>query len=114
MKKKTDTIIGPGSLFEGEFHIVGKMKVMGTCRGKVEVSDDLYISPEGVMYSEVVTQRAIIAGRLEGNIKSKEELNILSTGVVEGSIETKSFLVRNGGVTHGAINITGQTQSTSS
>ncbi len=74
-----NTILGQGCKFKGEIQLKGTIRVDGEFEGKVECPDTLIIGKSGVVKANVEVKNAIIGGKLVGNIKATNKIE-LQTG----------------------------------
>ena len=98
---RVDTIIGPGTEFEGTIKATGIVKVDGKFTGTITTTGDIEIGDKGLVKADVVGNNTVVAGKIIGNIKSKEKTTILHKGVVEGDILTKNIIIEQGGILKG-------------
>jgi cytoskeletal protein CcmA (bactofilin family) len=103
-----NSIIGEGSIFQGNFTINGSIEVDGKFEGDLKSESQVIIGETGkVKTSVIVANKIIVAGTLIGNIRAKEEVTLLETGRILGDIETPILNVQKGVVIQGQIKITG-------
>ncbi len=114
MAAKSDTpncVIGDGSIFDGRFSVNGSILIEGKFTGDIRTDDHLIVGPSGRVRTDIVARRVTIAGTLIGNISASEEVTLLHTGKVLGSITTPRLNVEPGVITEGKVTISsGQTE----
>jgi len=98
-----NTIIGENSHLEGEFDIVGSVKVEGTVKGRLHVSDRLVIGQGGAVFADIVVADAIIGGEFVGTIEAESRVELESTARVRGELKTRHLVVQEGAVFRGTI-----------
>ena len=99
-ERKIDALIGASSVFKGNAHVKGTLRVDGVLEGDIE-SDWLILGEKGVIRGNVSAKSALIGGRIEGNISSSESLEIERKGQVTGDIHTAKITVHEGGGING-------------
>jgi cytoskeletal protein CcmA (bactofilin family) len=55
---------------------------------------------------DIITKEAIIGGEVRGTIQAEERVEIQTTSVVHGDINTKRLLVQEGGEVNGVLRMT--------
>ena len=98
---KVDTVIGPGTVFEGSIKATGIVRIDGKLTGHVETSGDIIIGEKGEVKADMCANNLTIAGSAIGDIHAKEKTTILCKGRVEGDVETKHIVIEEGAVFKG-------------
>ncbi|OEF97328.1 bactofilin family protein [Desulfuribacillus alkaliarsenatis] len=93
---KVDTVVGPGTEFEGSIKATGIVRIDGKLKGSIETTGDIIIGDQGEVTADVDASNITIAGKIRGNISVKDKTTILQKGVVEGDIDTKSIVIEEG------------------
>ncbi len=102
-----NSIIGEGSVFEGNFYIQGSLEINGKFEGEIKTDNQIIIGETGKVKTNVIAKKVIAGGTLIGNIKADEEVLLLETGRILGDITTPILNLQKGVVIHGRITITG-------
>ena len=68
------SIIGPGMKVVGDCTSDGTIRVEGQIEGSVKAAKSVVIGKEGVVLGDVVTQDAIVAGRVNGSISADSRI----------------------------------------
>ncbi len=97
---KVETIIGEKSTVRGEVEIKGTLRVVGTIEGNIR-SDWVVIGPKGVVKGDILASGVAVGGVIEGNISSKESVEIKTKGRVSGDITTPKLVIMEGGIFDG-------------
>ncbi len=100
--EKMESLIGARSHFQGEFVVKGTLRVDGRVDGRVN-ADCVIVSETAVMKGEVTAQRIVVGGKIEGNLRAQETVEIKATGKVQGDIFANKFCVTEGGEFNGKI-----------
>lgn len=96
-----DTIIGVSSSMEGNINSNGIIRIDGKFKGDVVTKTDLIVGEQGYIEGNIIVNNASVSGKIEGNIKCHELLEILPTGRVLGDIEVASMAINEGAVFKG-------------
>jgi len=98
-----ETVVGPSVNVEGDFASEGNIIVKGTVSGSVHTSRHLVVEAGARIMANVRAGSAQIAGEVKGNMKVKENLELMSTARVVGDIEAKVLVVEAGALICGKI-----------
>ncbi|MDH5655903.1 MAG: polymer-forming cytoskeletal protein, partial [Spirochaetia bacterium] len=102
-----NSVIGPGSIFEGKFYISGSLKIDGKFEGEIKTEDALVVGESGKMKTNISARSVVVAGTMIGNITADEEIRLEKTGKVMGDMTTPVLHVTPGVIAQGHITITG-------
>lgn len=98
-----ETVVGPSVNVEGDFASEGNIIVKGTVSGSVHTSRHLVVESGAKITANVRAGSAQIAGEVKGNMKVRENLELMSTARVLGDIEVKVLAVEAGALIVGKI-----------
>jgi len=88
------------SKFSGQLKFSGAIAIDGQVEGEL-VAERIVVHEGGVVNATVEGNTVIIAGTVKGDILARNELEILPSGVVNGSITSPTINVRRGGRVEG-------------
>jgi cytoskeletal protein CcmA (bactofilin family) len=97
------SIIGPGMRVVGDCETDGTLRVEGTIEGTVRAGKAVVIGKDGVVVGDVVTQDAIIGGRVTGAVVAESRLELQATCVIEGEIRARRIKLDEGGRINGTV-----------
>ncbi len=80
------SIIGPGMSITGDLVTEGTVRVEGRIEGTVRAGKAVIIGKSGEVVGEVITQDAVIGGRLRGTLVAESRLELQATSDIEGQI----------------------------
>ena len=100
--EQLESFIGSGTEFQGELKVKGTLRVEGQFDGKVN-APIVILGETGVMKGEVSAKKIVIGGKVEGNLRVQETVEIKATGKVLGDIFTKKISVTEGAKINGKI-----------
>lgn len=107
------SIIGPGMRVIGDCETDGTLRIEGTVEGTVRAGKAVVIGKDGAVKGDVVTQDAIIGGRVTGAVVAESRLELQATCSVDGEIRARRIKLDEGGRINGTI-ITGEIRETTS
>lgn len=99
--QKIETIIGKETVLGGNLTSKGSVRIDGSFKGDLFSRSDVIIGEDGFVQAKISCVNAILAGRIEGNIKTEGKLDIRATGVLIGDAEVGSLTVEDGAVLTG-------------
>lgn len=97
------SIIGPGMRVDGDCVTEGTLRVEGHIKGTVRAGKAVVISKDGVVEGDVVTQDAIIGGRVTGSVTADSRLELQSTCEIQGEIRARRIKLDEGGQIDGNV-----------
>jgi len=97
-----ETLIGVNTDFQGELNVHGTLRVDGRVEGKLN-AESAIIGETAVVKGEITAKKIIVGGRIEGNLRAQEIVEIKAKGKVLGDIFTNKFSLIEGGEFNGKI-----------
>lgn len=98
---ESNSIIGEGSYFKGEFQLLGTLKVDGCYEGDSLEVDSLIIGSTGRVKSNIKASSVVVEGIVIGNIEASNRVMLMPTSRVLGEIRTQELIIQNGVVLEG-------------
>lgn len=111
-RKNGAGFIGPTIQIEGS--VVGNedLLVEGEIRGKVELkSNKLTIGQEGRVFADVHAKQVCVEGQMDGHLIVQEQLEILSTARIKGTITAPRISLKDGARFNGTIDMDPQAKA---
>jgi cytoskeletal protein CcmA (bactofilin family) len=105
------SIMGPGMRVVGDCETDGTLRIEGTVEGTVRAAKAVVIGTDGVVNGDVLTQDAIIGGRVNGAVVAESRLELQATCVVDGEIRARRIKLDEGGRVNGTVQ-TGEIRQT--
>ncbi len=102
---KLESFIGANSDFKGDLDVKGTLRIDGVLAGNVN-ADWVILGEKAILKGDVSARGIIVAGRIEGNLRAKEIVEVKSKGHVSGDIYTSKLTVVEGGVFDGKSRMT--------
>lgn len=90
-----NTIV-PGTLIEGNMSLQGNIRFDGHLKGTLESKGRVVIGSSGVVEGNIICNDADIAGRVKGNIVTRELTRLSAGSVVTGDIKTGQLAIEPG------------------
>jgi len=97
------SIIGPGMRVVGDCETDGTLRIEGRVEGTVRASKAVVIGKDGVVEGDVLTQDAIVGGKVNGKIVAESRLELQATCLVEGEIRARRIKLDEGGQVNGSV-----------
>jgi cytoskeletal protein CcmA (bactofilin family) len=98
--------IGKSITISGDLTGEEDLVIEGKVEGKVSLpNNQLTIGADGSVKAEVAAKSVIVIGRVAGNVRGAERVEIQGTGIVEGDVAAPKLIVAEGAVLNGSISM---------
>ena len=97
------SIIAAGMRITGDIETNGTLKVDGRIEGSVLGARQMMLGRNGTVQGNVHAGEVVVGGLVDGAIVADERLELQSSAVVNGDIDTKSIVVLEGARINGAV-----------
>jgi len=81
------TLISADTIVEGRVTAKSEIRIDGTFKGEIISDDRIVVGTSGDVEATVEAAGMVISGRVVGNLKIRERLELLSTGEIYGDLE---------------------------
>lgn len=98
--EKLESLIGSSSGFKGEFDTKGTLRIDGSVEGNIS-ADWIIIGETASIKGDLNARGIVVGGKIEGNLKAKEIVEIKNKGQVYGEISTSKLTVAEGAIFDG-------------
>jgi cytoskeletal protein CcmA (bactofilin family) len=99
--------IGKSITISGDLTGEEDLVIEGKVEGKVTLpNSQLTIGANGAIKAEVQAKSVVVIGRVSGNVRGTERVEIQATGIVEGDVVAPRLIVAEGAVVNGSIQMT--------
>lgn len=107
------SIIGPGMNIVGDLVTDGTVRIEGRIEGTVRAGKAVIIGKGGEVVGDVLTQDAVIGGRVNGSIVAESRLELQATCEIEGQIRARAahLMLEEGARFNGQIQMLDGTES---
>lgn len=96
--------VSRGIKIKGDISGQGDLFIDGTLEGKVYIPDGNFaVGPNARVSADIEAREIIIQGEVVGTLKAHGRIQILSTAMVTGDIETRGIVVEDGAVLHSRV-----------
>lgn len=99
------SIIGPGMRVVGDCETDGTLRIEGRVEGTVRAGKAVVVGKDGSVQGDLVTQDAIVGGRVNGTVVAESRLELQATCVVEGEIKARRLKLDEGGQINGKVHV---------
>lgn len=97
------SIIGPGMKVVGDCQTDGTVRVEGTIEGSIHAGKAVVVGKDGLVDGDVVTQDAVISGRVVGTLTAESRLELQATCRIEGEVRARRMQLEEGALLNGTI-----------
>jgi len=97
-----NTLIGKGSLFEGNLSVQHSLRIDGKLKGNIKSSDSIIIGKEGDVEGDVEVKNAVIGGKIKGKINASGKITLESSSVFVGTLRATKLVIDEGAVFDGS------------
>lgn len=87
------TLIAAGTTLTGDMKSSGDLRIDGTVIGNVYSAAKIIIGTSGLVEGDIVCNQADITGKITGNIRAKELLQLRGDSLVKGNVYTGKLQV---------------------
>lgn len=98
--EKLESFIGVNSNFKGDVNTKGTLRIDGIVEGNID-TDWLILGETAQLKGDATARGIIVGGRVDGNLRAKEIIEIKTKGQVTGEIETNKLSITEGGIFNG-------------
>jgi cytoskeletal protein CcmA (bactofilin family) len=95
------TVVGRGAQLEGTLVSTESIRIDGQAKGKIAARGDVILSPDSHVEADIQAQNVVAGGTLKGSITARTLTEVAEGGRVEGTIRSKSLVVREGALFSG-------------
>ncbi len=97
------SIIGVGMRVVGNCETEGTLRIEGELRGSVRAGKAVVVGKDGVVVGDILTQDAIVGGKVNGTIVAESRLELQATCIIDGEIHARRIKLDEGGKVNGEI-----------
>jgi cytoskeletal protein CcmA (bactofilin family) len=99
------SIIGPGMKVIGNCETDGTIRVEGTVQGSVHAGKAVVVGKDGMVDGDIMTQDAVISGRVIGKLVAESRLELQATSWIEGEVRARRMQLEEGAVLNGTVDM---------
>ncbi len=109
-----NTLIGKGSLFEGNLTVQHSLRIDGKVVGNIKSNDSIIIGKEGEVEGEIYVKNAIVGGKIKGKIVATGKVTLESTSEFIGELKAAKLVIDEGAVFDGTSQMKGGVETKTS
>ena len=98
-----ESVIAADLTIEGKIEGSGHVRIAGKFKGDVKVQGNLTIEPGAKVSGGVAANKVTLAGELDGNIYSAQQVELLQSGVINGDLKAGTLTVAAGSRIRGHV-----------
>lgn len=98
--EKLEALIGVNTEFRGNIDTKGTLRIDGIFEGNIN-ADWVILGEKASVKGDIESRGIVVGGKIEGNLRAKEIVEIKSKGQVIGDIYTTKLTVIEGGIFDG-------------
>lgn len=104
------TILGKGTVVNGDFTAVSSARVDGVIEGDVKIGGLLIVGESGQIHGNIEAASITVGGEVLGDILAPERCELITTAKVIGDITTKSIVIDEKAIFQGALDMYQESQ----
>ncbi len=97
------SIIGTGMRVVGDCETEGTLRIEGELRGSIRAGKAVVVGKDGVVVGDILTQDAIVGGKVTGTVVAESRLELQATCIIDGEIHARRIKLDEGGKVNGEI-----------
>lgn len=97
------SIIATGMKVVGDCNTDGSLRIEGTVEGTVNAGKAVVVGKDGLVDGHVVTQDAIVGGRITGSLVAESRLELQATAQVDGEVRARRMQLEEGAILNGKV-----------
>ncbi len=95
-EKKTVTVFGPETEFDGVLEFSDDLIITGRFNGRIKATGNLEVARDAICTVEkIVAKSVVVSGNVTGDIEASERVEICNGGIVKGNIVTSRIRIEN-------------------
>jgi cytoskeletal protein CcmA (bactofilin family) len=94
----TQSVLAKDLSIKGDISCSGLLRVEGHVEGSIKGNGEITISEGATLKAEVDGRKIIVLGKIEGNVKASESIELVSSAQVFGDITTDKISIEEGAV----------------
>src|SRR5947208_16253379 len=105
------TFLGKGAQFKGIIKFEGTIRIDGRLEGEIHTKGTLMVGEHAVIEGDISADVVVSGGHINGNIVASEKVQLLSAGVVTGTMKTPLLSMEEGVQLYGMCDVEGRGES---
>jgi cytoskeletal protein CcmA (bactofilin family) len=102
------SVVGKTLLIKGEIYSDDEILIEGKIQGKINVKNRVIVGINGNVEADIEAREVIIKGKVTGNVKGSQRVEIVPAGVLHGNISSPRVVIADSGIFEGNIEMHGR------
>lgn len=102
---KVVTIIGEGTVVDGNFTAKESTRIDGVVHGDVSCGGSLILGVHGTVHGSVKAKNVFVSGHIYGDVTSDHKIEATETAKIIGNLDTSILVVDENAIIHGNCNM---------
>ena len=107
-KPRTATYIAAGSKVTGEITGSAEVLVDGVFQGRLNLESNVVVGREGRVNGEITARAVRVEGKVTGDVRGHERVEVMSSGTLEGDISAARVVIAEGAFFKGKVEMATQ------
>jgi cytoskeletal protein CcmA (bactofilin family) len=99
------SIVAAGMSVVGDCDTDGTVRIEGKVEGTVRAGKAVVVGKEGIVDGHVLTQDAVIAGRVTGTVTAESRLEVQATARIDGEVAALRMQLEEGAELNGRVSM---------
>jgi len=99
------SIIAAGMSVQGDCDTDGTLRIEGRVEGTVRAGKAVVIGKDGFVDGHVITQDAVISGRVTGMVTAESRLEVQATARIDGEVHARRMQLEEGAELNGRLSM---------
>lgn len=100
-EKTVDTIIGIGTVIEGNITHPKSLRIDGEVIGEITCQGDVFVGKNGIAAPVIHAKNLIIAGVVNAEVHTSGKIHLLKSGKLSGTVTSAGIIIDDGGTFNG-------------
>lgn len=97
------SVFAAGLVVEGEIRSDGDVRIEGRVNGNVSISGEVTVAGKGVVVGDIDASSVVVAGRVDGTIKTHESTRLVDGARVNADVESPRLTLEDGATLNGRV-----------
>ena len=106
-RRNAPTWIAPGCKITGRVGGTADLQIDGEIEGEVRVETAVSVGASGLVRGEIFARAVRIGGRVVGNVKGSERVEVQPAGTLEGDVASPRVVIAEGAFVKGKVEMGG-------
>jgi cytoskeletal protein CcmA (bactofilin family) len=99
------SLIAPGMNIVGDCETDGTIRIEGRVEGTIRAGKSVVVGRSGEVIGDIITQDAVVSGRVSGNIAADSRLELQSTCDIQGELRSRRVQLDEGARFNGQVHM---------